>query len=129
MDDPRRNRRVERVVFQTLMEVGHGQEESEEGEEDRQEEKEESGQEVRCEVHEKVRQEDGIQEEAGEKEGGKEEEPRGCSSEIRGEPGSRVERDGRSRPLHRGNAWGEDRPQSGRGLAVSDWVQTLVDAE
>ncbi len=89
MDDPRRNRRVKRVVFQTLMEVGHGQEESEEGEEDRQEE-EESGQEVRCEVHEKIRPEDGIQEEAGEKEGGKEKEPRGCSSETRGKHGSRL---------------------------------------
>jgi hypothetical protein len=110
------------------MEVGHGQEKSEEGKKVPEEE-ESSGSKGGCEV----RKEDGRKEEGGgqesprAQEGGRQE-----TSATRdahgGAPGARY-RYGCGGTFHGGDAGREDCPEPGGRLAVSDGLQALMGSE
>jgi hypothetical protein len=110
--------------FLTLMEVGHGQEASEEGKKVREEEEEESSRTKGHEVGKEKRPEGGGQEGSRAQEGGRPE----ASEEARHTDGAGAGTRGRcsgTGSVHGGDARGEDCPEPRRGLAVPDGLEAL----
>jgi hypothetical protein len=107
-----------------LTEVGHGQEESEEGEEVREEEEESSGSKERREVgKENRRKEESGEEGARAQESGRQEEASASRDPHGGAAGACH---GRACALDGGHPRGQDRAESRGGLAVSDGFQALM---
>jgi hypothetical protein len=105
------------------MEVGHGQEASEEGKKVSEEEEEESGRPKDGKVGQEDRQEGGGQEEDDAEGRRKEARSQGDADGGAGSP--RDDRDCRPGALHGGDAGGEDRAEPRRGLAFPDGFEAL----
>jgi hypothetical protein len=109
--------------FSTLMEVGHGQEESEESEEGGEEEEESGRAKGGGEAGQENRQEEGGEESARAQESGRPE-----AAEAGDADGGAADAGDRERgagSFHGGDAGGEDGTESRRGLAVSDGLEAL----
>jgi len=110
------------------MEVGHGQEKSEEGKKVREEEEESSG----SKGGREVRKEDGQKEGSGPEgpraqEGGRQE--TSATRDAHGGAAGAGPQRGCGGTLHGSDARGEDGPESGGRLAVPDGLQTLMGSE
>jgi hypothetical protein len=114
----------------TLKEVGHGQEESEEGEKVREKEEKESGRtKSKGKVGKENGKEDRRREEIRGQEGGREKTPEEHSQTRCSRGGSSRDRGRGACSLHCGNAGSENRSEPRGSLAFSDRLEALVGFE